>query len=312
MTRAAPAATSPEPSATRPEPPANRPAPGSGRLRVVWSLVKSRIALLVAVAAALGWWAAAGGFRPADVLLATLAGTALASAGAGVLNNVLDRDVDARMERTRRRALPRGEVSVRAAVLLGTGLIGGGAALLAWRAGPVPALLSLLAAGLYLFAYTPLKRRSWLNTPIGAIPGALPPLIGWSAADGGLGAGAWVLFAVLFLWQHPHVYAIAWACRDDYRAAGLRMAGEVGTGGRVLAAQVVVLLAVLIPVSLLLITAGAAGARYAAGCLVAGGAYLAAGIRFARRRDRAGARTLITVSVLYVPALLVALMLDRL
>lgn len=287
-------------------------ARGSVRLRLLWSLVKSRVAVLVAVAAALGWWAAAGGARPADALLATLAGAALTSAGAGVLNNVLDRDVDARMERTRGRALPRGQVSVRAAVGLGTGLIGGGAALLAWRAGPAPALLSLLAAGLYLFAYTPLKRRSWLNTPVGAIPGAVPPLIGWSAADGGLAAGAWVLFAVLFLWQHPHVYAIAWACRDDYRAAGLRMAGEVGVGGRVLAVQVVVLLAALIPVSLLLTAAGAAGGRYAAGCLLAGGGYLAAGIRFARRRDRASARALITASVLYVPALLVSLILDRL
>ena len=283
------------------------------RLRALGSLVKGRIALLVAATTALGYWAAAGSAVAGATLLAVVTGTALVSAGAGVLNNVLERDVDARMARTRRRALPRGAVTPRAAAWFGALLAGGGAALLLWRGGALPALISLLAAGLYLFVYTPMKRRSWLNTPLGAIPGALPPLIGWSAADpaaGGLGSGAWILFAILFLWQHPHFYAIAWAYRDEYRGAGLRMASAVGSGGNFLAAQVILFLVVLIPVSLLLAAVGVAGAWYAAGCLLAGGLYLAAGIHFARRRDRDSSRRLLRASVLYLPVVLVFLVAD--
>ena len=161
--------------------------------------------------------------------------------------------------------------------------------------------------------YTPLKRYSWLNTTLGAIPGALPPLIGWTAADpagSGLGHGAWILFAILFLWQHPHFYAIAWALRDEYRAAGLRMAGAVGSGGNFLAVQVILFLVVLIPVSLLLTAVGVAGAWYAAGCVLAGLLYLAAGIRFAHRRDRNSSRLLLRASVLYLPAVLTFLVAD--
>ena len=282
-------------------------------LRGLGSLIKGRIALLVAATTALGYWAAAGSAAVDARLLAVAAGTALASAGAGALNNVLERDVDARMARTRGRALPQGAVTPRAAAWFGGLLTGGGAALLLWRGGVLPALLSLLAAALYLFLYTPMKRRSWLNTPLGAVPGAIPPLIGWAAAaapGAGLGAGAWILAAMLFLWQHPHFYAIAWAFRDEYRGAGLRMAGAVGRGGDFLAAQVVLFLAALLPVSLLLVAAGGAGAWYAAGCLLAGALYLAAGIRFARRRDRNSSRLLLKASVLYLPLVLAFLAAD--
>lgn len=276
------------------------------------SLIKGRIALLAAATAAMGYWAAGGRAAVGADLLAVVAGTALASAGAGVLNNVLERDVDARMARTRGRALPQGAVSPRAAAWFGGSLTAAGAALLLWRGGALPALLSLLATALYLFLYTPMKRRSWLNTPLGAIPGAVPPLIGWSAAAAGgrLGAGAWILAAILFLWQHPHFYAIAWAFRDEYRGAGLQMAGAVGAGGDFLAAQVVLFLAALIPVSLLLAAVGVAGAWYAGGCLLAGALYLAAGVRFARRRDRSSSRLLLKASVLYLPLLLAFLAAD--
>ena len=276
------------------------------------SLIKTRIVLMVMVATALGYWAAAGSFRPLGTLAAALAGTALASAGAGVLNNVLERHVDARMVRTRERALPQGSVAPSAAAWFGVTLTAGGAGLLAWRAGLEPALLSLLAAALYLFVYTPLKPRTWLNTPLGAIPGAVPPLIGGSAATGGApDAGAWIVFAMLFLWQHPHFYAIAWTCRDDYRRAGLRMATEVGEGGRFMTVQVIGSLLLLIPVSLLLAAVGAAGVWYAAGAAAAGAAYLAAGIRFARRLDLPGSRLLLRMSVLYLPAILLLSIADR-
>ena len=279
------------------------------RLRALRSLIKERIVLLVVAATALGYSAAgaAAGWR---LLLAALLGTALLSAGSGVLNNVLEREVDARMERTRRRALPRGAVSRRAATWLGTVLTVTGATLLWFGAGPLPALIGVLAAALYLAVYTPMKRYSWLNTPLGAIPGALPPLIGWVAASGGLQAGAWVLFATLFLWQHPHFYAIAWTYRDDYRRAGLKMASDVGAGGRFLIAQVVVFLVALIPASMALTATGNAGTVYAAGALLIGLLYLAAGVSFARRRDRDSARRLLRASVLYLPALLAIVLAD--
>ena len=282
-------------------------------LRALCSLIKGRIALLVAATTALGYWAASGSAAANVTLVVVVIGTALLSAGAGVLNNVLERDVDARMARTRGRALPQGAVTPRAAAWLGGSLTAAGTALLLWRGGVVPALIGLLAAALYLLVYTPLKRHTWLNTSLGAIPGALPPLIGWSAAapaGGGLGPGAWILFAILFLWQHPHFYAIAWALRDEYRAAGLRMAGAVGTGGNFLAIQVILFLVVLIPVSLLLTVVGVAGAWYAAGGVLAGLLYLAAGIRFAHRRDRGSSRLLLRASVLYLPAVLVFLVAD--
>ena len=277
------------------------------------SLVKARIALLVAATTALGYWAAAGSAAIDAVLVAVVVGTALLSAGAGVLNNVLEREVDKRMARTRGRALPRGTVRPTTATWFGVALTASGTALLLGRGGALPALIGLLAAALYLFVYTPLKRYSWLNTTLGAIPGALPPLIGWTAADpagSGLGHGAWILFAILFLWQHPHFYAIAWALRDEYRAAGLRMAGTVGSGGNFLAVQVILFLVVLIPVSLLLTAVGVAGAWYAAGCVLAGLLYLAAGIRFAHRRDRNSSRLLLRASVLYLPAVLTFLVAD--
>ena len=277
------------------------------------SLIKGRIALLVAATTALGYWTATGSAAIDAVLIVAVVGTALLSAGAGVLNNVLEREVDARMARTRGRALPQGTVQPPAATWFGVSLTAAGTALLLWRGGWLPALIGLLAAVLYLFVYTPLKRYSWLNTTLGAIPGALPPLIGWTAANpsgGGLGHGAWILFAILFLWQHPHFYAIAWALRDEYRAAGLRMAGAVGTSGNFLAVQVILFLLVLIPVSLLLTAVGVAGRWYAAGCVLAGLLYLAAGMRFARRRDRSSSRLLLRASVLYLPAVLAFLVAD--
>jgi protoheme IX farnesyltransferase len=280
------------------------------RIGALRSLVKERIVLMVVAATTLGYGAADAGPRGATVLALVLIGTALLAAGSGVLNNVLEHEVDARMERTRRRALPRGAVSRRAAAWFGALLLAAGALLL-WRGGgPLPALIGVLAALLYLLAYTPMKRYSWLNTPLGAIPGALPPLIGWAAASGGLQTGAWVLFAVLFLWQHPHFYAIAWAYRDDYRRAGMKMASEIGAGGRFLTIQVIVFLVALIPVSMALTATGTAGALYAAGALLIGLLYLAAGIAFARRRDRDSALRLLRASVLYLPALLVVVFVD--
>lgn len=280
-------------------------------LRLLLSLIKIRIVLLVAVVTALGYWLATGSFRSLSILFFSLLGTSLASAGAGVLNNVLERDVDARMVRTRERALPTGSVSPAVATWFGIVLTTGGAGLLVLYAGPLPGLLSLLAAGLYLFVYTPLKRLTWLNTPLGAIPGAIPPLIGWSSATGGsLEIGGWILFAMLFLWQHPHFYAIAWVCREDYHRAGLQMAGDARNGELLLTRQVIGSLVMLIPVSFLLTVIGTAGVWFSVGIVGAGGLYLLAGIRFVRKLDLRSSRLLLRSSVLYLPAVLLLLLTD--
>ena len=281
-------------------------------LRALLSLIKIRIVLLVAIVTTLGYWLAAGSFRPLSTLFFALLGTSLASAGAGVLNNVLERDVDARMVRTRERALPTGLVSPVVATWFGIVLTIGGSGLLVVNTGPLPALLSTLAAGLYLFVYTPLKRLTWLNTPLGAIPGAIPPLIGWASATGGsLEIGGWILFAMLFLWQHPHFYAIAWVCREDYDRAGLRMAGMAGNGELLLTRQVIGSLITLIPVSFLLTVIGTTGVWFSVGIIGAGGLYLLAGIRFARKLDLRSSRLLLRASVLYLPAVLLLLLTDR-
>ena len=280
------------------------------RIGALRSLVKERIVLMVVATTTLGYEAADAAPDGHGVLPVVLIGTALLAAGSGVLNNVLEHEVDARMERTRGRALPQGAVSRPAAAWFGALLLVGGAVLLWGGGGLRPALLGALAAVLYLLVYTPMKRRSWLNTPLGAIPGALPPLIGWSAASGGLSAGAWILFGVLFLWQHPHFYAIAWAYRDEYRRAGLKMASEVDAGGRFLTTQVILFLGALTPLSMLLTAAGTAGLVYAAGALLIGLLYLAAGVSFARRRDFGSARRLLRASVIYLPALLVIVLAD--
>jgi protoheme IX farnesyltransferase len=186
-------------------------------------LLKLRIVLMVLISCAIGLVLASGGHVVAAVVGWTLLGTALLAGGACALNQYQERELDARMERTRHRPLPAGLLDPRRALVFSIALLVAGGALLAWRVNLLTALLGFLTALLYNFVYTPMKRRTWLNTPMGAIPGAIPPMMGWAAATGRLDAGAWLLFVMVFLWQHVHFYAIAWLFRDDYRRAGFRM-----------------------------------------------------------------------------------------
>lgn len=227
-----------------------------------------------------------------------------------MLNNYLERDLDAKMVRTRGRALPAGLIEPHRVLTMGVGLVLFGVLLLAWKVNLLTGFLVLMAGFLYVLVYTPLKRISWLNTSFGAIPGAIPPLAGWVAATGQLGPGAWVLFAILFAWQHPHFYAIAWIFRDDYRAAGFKMLPVVEPSGKRMFCQTIVFSILLLVVSLLPTVVGLTGRPYFCGALLGGMLMVAVALRFAREREVADARRLLKATILYLPALLLLITLD--
>jgi protoheme IX farnesyltransferase len=288
-------------------------SPKGARLKSIelyWELAKPRILAMVLVTTALGFFL---GARRVDSVLhfcLTLFGVGCATGGAAMLNNFLERDLDAKMVRTRGRALPAGLIEPQRALALGVGLVLFGAVLLAWKVNLLTGFLVLLAGFLYVLVYTPLKRITWLNTSFGAIPGAIPPMVGWVAATGRLDAGAWVLFAILFAWQHPHFYAIAWMFREDYRAAGFAMLPVVEPSGKRMFRQTMASSIVLLAVSLLPTIVGITGMLYLCGALVSGALVLAAALRFACGRDVADARRLLRATILYLPTLLLLIALD--
>ncbi len=293
---------------------AGRPLAGSVLLADLVELMKPGITLMVVLTAGLGFLLAeAAAHRAFSLLLLveTLVGTGLVSAGGSALNHVLERDTDALMRRTAARPLPAGRLDPDAALLLGVVLGVAGLVYLALAVNLLTALLGAVALAGYVFVYTPMKRVSSLATIVGAIPGAIPPMMGWSAVTGGLALPAWVLFAILFLWQMPHFLAIAWLCRDDYERAGFPMLTVQDPAGRRTARQVLLYGAALVPVSLMPSVLGLLGGVYFAGALALGLAYLAAGAAFARRRTTPGARWLMFASILYLPAVLLAMLLDR-
>lgn len=274
------------------------------------SLAKPRIVGMVLVTTTIGYLLGSGGNLRWLTLLSMLAGTAAAAGGSAALNNYLERDLDARMDRTSRRPLPAGTIEPAAALAFGVLLILGGVSWLVWRVNLMAAFLVLLTAFLYVMVYTPLKRVTWLNTSIGAIPGALPPVNGWAAATGELEPGAWILFLILFAWQHPHFYSIAWMYKEDYARAGFRMLPVVEPDGRRMFRHIVFYLFVLLAVSVLPVVAGQTGWVYLAGALVAGAMFLATGLAFARSHERFAARRVLRASVIYLPVLLTLILAD--
>ncbi len=280
-------------------------------LQACFELTKPRIVAMVLVAAALGFHLGGQGGADLALLGLTLLGTALTASGSGVLNHYLERDVDALMRRTRSRPLPAGEVPPSTALSLGFLLILGGQVVLVLGVNLLTAWLALLTAFLYVVVYTPLKRLTWLNTSLGSIPGALPPVGGWAAATGGLEAGAWVLFAILFAWQHPHFYAIAWIFRDDYRRGGFRMLPVLEEDGRRTCRHVLAFSLMLLAFSVLPAALGMSGMLYGAGALVLGLLMLAPGVTLARSRSIGDARRLLRASVLYLPLLFLLSIVDR-
>ena len=281
------------------------------RLVDLVELTKPRISLMVVLTAAAGFLVAARGPLPGMLLLNTLVGTGLLAAGASVLNQVIERDTDARMRRTADRPLPAGRVDPDAALLFGVGLAVAGLLLLVLLVNLLTALLGAATLGGYLFVYTPLKRLTSLSTVVGAVPGAMPPLMGWAALRDGLEPAAWSLFGLLFLWQLPHFLAIAWLYRADYARAGFPMLPVHDPEGARTARQMVLYGAALVPVSVLPSVFGLAGVAYFAGSLALGVALLACCLAFAASRSAAAARRLMLASVFYLPAVLVVLVLDR-
>lgn len=274
-------------------------------------LTKVRITVLVLVTTAAGFLLAAGSELDVPLLAWTLLGTGLAASGAAALNQVVEREADARMRRTAARPIPAGRISPRHGSSVGVGLAGIGVGLLAAAVNLLTAGLALATVLLYIVVYTPLKRMTPLNTIVGAIPGAIPPVMGWTAVTGQLALPAWVLFAILFLWQLPHFLAIAWIFRDDYRLGGFPMLPVLDPDGEATGRQVALYCAALVPVSLIPTLLGLTGPVYFFGALALGLAFLAAGVAMAISRQKREARRVLLASVTYLPLLLLLLVLDR-
>ena len=283
----------------------------SGLIRDLVELVKARLTLLVLVTTAVGFYLGAEGPVNFAALLHTVFGTAAAAAGAAALNQWWEYNLDAVMQRTRSRPLPSGRMRPRDAFILGSALSIFGVAYLAFVSNALSAALAAITIIIYIFAYTPLKRVSTFNTALGAVPGALPPMIGWAAARGTLNAGAWMLFAILFFWQLPHFFAIAWMYRDDYARAGFQMISSDDRTGERSASQSVFFCMLLFIVAGLPAFLGIATVFYLLAELILGALFVAVAMRFLKTRARADARRLFITSIIYLPLLLGALVLSK-
>jgi protoheme IX farnesyltransferase len=282
------------------------------RLADFVALTKPRLNLLVLATTLVGLYLAAPDGPPALVVVHTLIGTALVAGGAAALNQVAERDTDALMARTRTRPLPAGRLRVGESVWFAAALSISGLAELALGANTRAAAVAALTLATYVFAYTPLKRRTSLAMLVGAVPGALPPVIGWTAAGEGVTLPAVVLFGIVFLWQMPHFLAIAWLYRDEYAAAGIPLLPVLEPDGHRTGRQALLYAAALWPASLLPTVVGLAGGVYIVIATLLGCVLVAYGVRFAGERSSDAARRLFFFSILYLPLLWGALLADRL
>lgn len=278
----------------------------------VWDLIKPEITFLVGISSLAGFLLASGGSVDVALLLQTLIGITLTSAGGGMLNHFMERDLDGLMRRTSTRPLPDGRLPDRLALLGGVALTVAGILHLWYRVNLLTAVLAAVTVVGYLCVYTPLKRRTKYNTIIGCVPGALPALGGWTAATGSIDPGGIALFAILFVWQMPHFLSLAWMYRRDYARANFVMLPVVepdgrSTGFQALAFTVLVVLFSVVPYALDL-----AGLVYLVGILIVGGFFLAASYRFYRSLAGGTARRVLLASVVYVPALVALIFVDRL
>jgi protoheme IX farnesyltransferase len=283
-----------------------------GRLADFLALAKPRVVLMILVTTLIGFYLGQGSLADSWRLGLLLAGTALAAGGTLALNQYLERDVDACMTRTRQRPLPSGRLRPAEALAFGAALVAAGLGILTAGVSVGSGLVTALIAASYLFAYTPLKRRSPVCILVGAVPGALPPVSGWVAARGEFGVGAWVLFGLLFLWQLPHTLAITTLHRRDYAQAGLRVSAAEDadgsrTGRRAVADSVAMLLMGLVPA-----LCGMAGPVYLVGAVLLGAALVSYAIGLAEGRALADARRLLIATIIYLPALLALLAFDKL
>ena len=276
-----------------------------------FELTKPRITALVLVTAAAGFFLGSGtGFDPI-LFVNAIVGIALVAAGTSAMNQVLERDVDALMLRTRGRPVPAGRIAAISAAVFSGLLAGLGVVYLAMMVNVLTATLAAICFVMYDFVYTPLKRVHSFSTVVGAIPGALPILGGWTAASGELEPGGWALFMIMFLWQLPHFLALAWLLREDYSAAGLQMLTVGDERGVKTRHQTLIYTLVLLPVTLVPTMIGLAGPIYFIGAVLLGAGFVWCAARFSWRISTERAKRLFRYSILYLPALLLLLVLDK-
>jgi len=290
------------------------PLTGGRRLTAVIAdyvaLTKPRLNLLVVATSAAGYYLGSPTLPSVWPMVLPVVGTTLVAAGSAALNQVLERDTDALMRRTRMRPLPDGRISSEEARRFGLLLSALGVLILAFAANALSALLAVVTLVVYVVVYTPMKRRSDVATLVGAVPGALPPLIGWAASRGTLSAGGWALFAIVFLWQIPHFMAIAWLYRDDYGRAGFPMLPVVDPHGRRAGRQALMYSLALLPASLVPAVLGVSGNAYFWLALVLGATMVGLSWWFAAARHERSAYALFIGSIVYLPLIWVAMILN--
>jgi heme o synthase len=276
------------------------------------ALTKPDVTFLVVITTVAGFYLGSAGPLNWPLLFQTVFGTALVAGGTAALNQYVERDKDALMRRTASRPLPSGQLQPVEVLRFGIGAIAFGTAWLILAVNALAASLALATSVLYLGVYTPLKTRTTLATTIGAFPGALPPLIGWAAAQGSISLGGWVLFAILFFWQFPHFMAIAWIYREDYARAGIRMLPVIDPKGDATFGQIVSMAGALIPISILPAAIGLLGIRYFVGALLLGILLFAVALWANRSRTNSRAMWLMHATVAHIPLLLAWMIFDKL
>ena len=288
------------------------PKKASSIKEAYYELTKPSITFMILVSTALGYFMGGNGISNYQHFILTLLGSCLISSGSGALNHFAEAESDKIMHRTNLRPIPAGIILPENAKIFGVTLIFIGSGILYFFINTLTCVLALITALMYLFIYTPLKKLTWLNTPIGAIPGAIPPIGGWVAATGSLDPEAWILFAILFLWQHPHFYAIALMFKDDYKKAGLKMLPVVEPNGSRTNRQIIWHALLLIPVSVMPVYINLLGMIYFWAALILGIGYLLSGFILAKQYSVNNARLVLKVSVFYLPILFLTIMVDKL
>ena len=288
------------------------PKKASSIKEAYYELTKPNITFMILVSTALGYFMGGNGISNYQHFMLTLLGSCLISSGSGALNHFAEAESDKIMYRTNLRPIPAGIILPENAMIFGIALIFIGSGILYFFINTLTCVLALITALMYLFIYTPLKKLTWLNTPVGAIPGAIPPIGGWVAATGSLDPEAWILFAILFLWQHPHFYAIALMFKDDYKKAGLKMLPVVEPNGSRTNRQIIWHALLLIPVSVMPVYINLLGMIYFWAALILGIGYLLSGFILAKQYSVNNARLVLKVSVFYLPILFLTIMVDKL
>ncbi|MFQ6677014.1 MAG: heme o synthase [Fidelibacterota bacterium] len=276
-----------------------------------FELMKPNIMSLVLVTTVLGYYLGGNGIDSWSRLAMVLFGTALTAGGSGALNHYLERDSDKLMDRTKNRPIPTGMILPADALIFGVILVVSGTVFLAYNINLLTGFLSIMTSFLYILVYTPLKKITWLNTSIGSIPGALPPVGGWAAATGDLSTGAWILFAIMFLWQHPHFYAIAWIFKEDYAKADFKMLPVIEPDGKRTVRQIFWHLILLIPISAMPYFSGISGDFYLFSVIILTGLFFISAIPMYREKNRNNARALLKSSIIYLPILLILIVVDK-